>query len=170
MKKIVNSLALHPSADLVRHHRLCRPPSRTTGCGVRDVSQVNHQGHPTDPSTIEAKVNEACALLTKEGPDAFPKFKGKGSPFLFDGTHFWIHSLKDIRMLMHPFKYKMEGMEGMEGNELLGLQDERGIKFSLQSLVTRLWGFFLRFRDRCSSRGRLPDPSLAANVRNIHCL
>ena len=43
---------------------------------------------------------------------------------------------------MHPFKYKMEGMEGMEGNELLGLQDERGIKFSLQSLVTRLWGFF----------------------------
>ena len=31
---------------------------------------------PTAPEAIVAKVDEACALLKKEGPVAFPKFKG----------------------------------------------------------------------------------------------
>jgi hypothetical protein len=47
---------------------------------------------PTAPEAIVAKVDEACALLKKDGPAAFPKFKGKGSPFLFEGTYIWIHS------------------------------------------------------------------------------
>lgn len=78
---------------------------------------------PTMPETIVAKVDEACALLQKEGPAAFPKFKGKGSPFLFEGTYIWVHSLKETRMLMHPIKFKMES------NELIGLKDENGKRF-----------------------------------------
>lgn len=78
---------------------------------------------PTAPATIVAKVDEACALLSKEGPAAFPRFKGTGSPFLFEGTYIWIHSLQETRMLMHPIKYKMEG------HELAGLKDERGKRF-----------------------------------------
>jgi methyl-accepting chemotaxis protein len=78
---------------------------------------------PTKPATIVAKVEEACALLAKEGPAAFPKFKGKGSSFLFEGTYVWIHNLKDTKMLMHPIKYKMEG------NDLIGLKDEKGKRF-----------------------------------------
>ena len=78
---------------------------------------------PTAPEVIVAKVDEACALLKKEGPAAFPKFKGKGSPFLFEGTYIWIHSLKETKMLMHPIKFKMEG------NELIGLKDEKGKRF-----------------------------------------
>ena len=78
---------------------------------------------PTMPDAIVAKVDEACALLTKEGPASFPKFKGKGSAFLFEGTYIWIHSLKETKMLMHPIKFKMEG------NELIGLKDEKGKRF-----------------------------------------
>jgi len=78
---------------------------------------------PTAPDTIVAKVDEACQLLKKEGPAAFPKFKGKGSPFLFEGTYIWIHSLKETKMLVHPIKFKMEG------NELIGLKDEKGKRF-----------------------------------------
>jgi hypothetical protein len=78
---------------------------------------------PTAPAAIVAKVDEACALLSTAGPAAFPQFKGKGSPFLFEGTYIWIHSLRETRMLMHPIKYKMEG------NELAGLKDERGKRF-----------------------------------------
>lgn len=78
---------------------------------------------PTAPEAIIAKVDEACALLKKEGPAAFPKFKGKDSPFLFEGTYIWIHSLKETKMLMHPIKFKMEG------NELIGLKDEKGKRF-----------------------------------------
>ena len=78
---------------------------------------------PTMPATIVAKVEEACALLAKEGPASFPKFKGKGSNFLFEGTYIWIHSLKETKMLVHPIKYKMEG------NELIGLKDQKGKRF-----------------------------------------
>ncbi len=78
---------------------------------------------PTMPATIIAKVEEACTLLAKEGPAAFPQFKGKGSPFLFEGTYIWIHNLKDTKMLMHPIKYKMEG------KDLIGLKDEKGKRF-----------------------------------------
>lgn len=78
---------------------------------------------PTKPAAIVAKVSEACALLSKEGPAAFPKFKGKGSPFLYEGTYIWIHALADGTMLMHPIKYKMEG------KNLIGLKDEKGKRF-----------------------------------------
>ena len=81
------------------------------------------QSTPSRPETIAAKVEEACALLAQEGPAAFPRFKGKGSPFLFEGTYMWVHTLKETRMLMHPIKYKMEG------RELADLKDEKGKPF-----------------------------------------
>ncbi len=76
--------------------------------------------NPMLPSTVVAKVNEAHALLSAEGTAAYPKFKGKGSPFLYDGTYIWIHSLKDGTMLMHPIKYKMEG------KNYIALKDKKG--------------------------------------------
>lgn len=81
------------------------------------------QTRPTPPSVIVDKVNQACELLKKEGKAAFPKFKGKGSPFIFEGTYIWIHRLEDVVMLMHPIKYKMEG------NDYVGLKDVKGKRF-----------------------------------------
>jgi hypothetical protein len=78
---------------------------------------------PTPPAMIIAKVNEACALLKKEGPEAFPKFSGKNSAFLYEGTYVWVHSLAESEMLMHPIKFKMVG------NKLAGLKDTNGKRF-----------------------------------------
>ena len=78
---------------------------------------------PTPPDAIIAKVGQACGLLQAEGTAAYPKFKGKGSAFLFEGTYIWIHALKDGTMLMHPIKYKMEG------KNMIGLKDTKGKRF-----------------------------------------
>lgn len=78
---------------------------------------------PTPPEAIIAKVNEACALLEKEGPASFPKFSGKGSAFIHEGTYVWVHSLADSEMLVHPIKHKMVG------NKLIGLKDSNGKRF-----------------------------------------
>jgi hypothetical protein len=78
---------------------------------------------PTPPSAIIAKVDVACDLLKKEGMAAFPKFKGKGSEFLFEGTYIWIHDMADCKMLMHPIK------PAMEGNIQTGLKDAEGKRF-----------------------------------------
>lgn len=75
---------------------------------------------PTPPASIIAKVNEACALLEKEGPAAFPKFSGKNSPFIYEGTYIWIHTLGDPEMVMHPIKYKMNG------TKIAGMKDTKG--------------------------------------------
>jgi hypothetical protein len=81
------------------------------------------QSRPTPPDAIIAKVNEACRLLQEEGTAAFPKFKGDGSKFLFEGTYIWIHKLDDATILMHPIKYKMEG------KKYAGLKDKKGKRF-----------------------------------------
>ncbi|MFZ0928314.1 MAG: hypothetical protein WAN11_06925, partial [Syntrophobacteraceae bacterium] len=52
------------------------------------------------PQMIVGKVNEACALLEKEGKAALPKFLGKDSPFIFAGTYISIHDMEDL-VLMH---------------------------------------------------------------------
>jgi cytochrome c len=57
---------------------------------------------------IVDKVEQAVALLEKEGAAAFPKFQGKGSEFIFNGTYIWVHSA-DGRMLMHPIKADLVG-------------------------------------------------------------
>ena len=82
-----------------------------------------NKDRPTPPAIIIAKVNEACALLEKEGVAAFPKFQGKNSPFIYEGSYVWVHSLSNGEMLMHPIKYKMTG------NILVGLKDSNGKRF-----------------------------------------
>lgn len=86
------------------------------------ASTIN-KDRPTPPDVIVAKVNEACALLEKEGAPAFPKFSGKGSAFLYEGTYVWVHRLGDSAMLMHPIKHKMVG------TNLIGLKDAKGKRF-----------------------------------------
>ena len=78
---------------------------------------------PTPPQMIIDKVNTACALLETEGIDAYTKFKGNGSSFLFEGTYIWIHNIKDGTMMMHPIK------KGLVGKKLLGLKDKNGKRF-----------------------------------------
>lgn len=78
---------------------------------------------PTDPKIVMAKVDEACALLEKEGTAAFPKFQGKDSPFIYEGTYIWIHGLSDGVMLMHPIKYKLNGQS------IIGMKDTDGKRF-----------------------------------------
>jgi len=110
---------------------------------------------PTKPETIVAKVDEACALLSKEGTAAFPKFKGKNSPFLYEGTYIWVHSLKEGTMLMHPIKFKMEG------KELIGLKDKDGKRF------------FVTMNDLAASNGQgwveymWPTPGTNEVVRKV---
>lgn len=74
------------------------------------------------PQIIIQKVEEACALLAKEGDAALPKFKGKSSSFLFAGTYIWIHDMNGV-MIMHPIK------PSMVGQHLIGLKDSNGKLF-----------------------------------------
>jgi cytochrome c len=86
------------------------------------TSTIN-KDRPTPPAVIIAKVNDACALLEKEGTAVFPKFSGKDSVFIYEGTYVWIHTLAESEMLVHPIKYKMVG------NKLAGLKDAKGKRF-----------------------------------------
>jgi|WetSurMetagenome_2_1015567.scaffolds.fasta_scaffold221840_2 cytochrome c len=74
------------------------------------------------PEMIIQKVNEGAELVAKEGEAAFPKFQGKGSPFVFAGTYIWIHDGAGI-MKMHPIKWKMNG------KDYIGLKDVNGKRF-----------------------------------------
>lgn len=78
---------------------------------------------PTKPAKIVGMVDKACALLTEKGQEAFPKFQGDKSEYIFDGTYMWIHTLKEAKMLMHPIKHKMVG------NLYTGLKDKNGKRF-----------------------------------------
>lgn len=71
------------------------------------------------PDMVIAKVDAATALVVKDGPAAFAKFKGKGCEYLFAGTYIWIHDMDGV-MQMHPIKNKMEG------KKLLNLKDKNG--------------------------------------------
>ncbi len=82
-----------------------------------------NKDRPTPPDAIVKKVNAACVLLAQDGPAAFPKFSGKDSPFIYEGTYIWVHSLAESEMLVHPIKYKMVG------NKLAGLKDSKGKRF-----------------------------------------
>jgi hypothetical protein len=86
------------------------------------VSTVN-KDRPTPTAVIVAKVNEACALLAKEGPAAFPKFNGKGSPFIYEGTYVVVDTLNEGEVLVHALQ------PGMVGKKLMGLKDVKGKRF-----------------------------------------
>ena len=74
------------------------------------------------PKMIMEKVDAAVVLLAKEGKNAFPKFKGKGSFYIFAGTYIWVNDMNG-KMANHPIK------PGMEGQDLLGLKDSNGKRF-----------------------------------------
>jgi hypothetical protein len=75
---------------------------------------------PTPPSAIMDKVNEACAVLQKEGPAAFPKFCGKGSPFIYEGTYIAVQDLNTGEEYVHPIQYKLVGQK------LKNMKDAKG--------------------------------------------
>jgi methyl-accepting chemotaxis protein len=77
----------------------------------------------TSPDVITAQVAKACSVLEKEGVDAFAKFQGEGSEFLYEGTYMWIQSLDNGNMLMHPMKPKLNG------KNVIGLKDKKGKRF-----------------------------------------
>lgn len=79
-----------------------------------------NKDRPTPPSVVIAKVNDACALLAKEGPAAFPKFSGKGSPFIYEGTYIAVDGLNDDVPLVHPIQYKIVG------HKMTALKDAHG--------------------------------------------
>lgn len=77
------------------------------------------------PKEILEKVEQAAKLIKKDGAKAYPKFKGKGSEYIFGGTYIWIHNLKGV-MLMHPIK------PHMVGKNLAGLKDGNGKRFFIE--------------------------------------
>lgn len=80
------------------------------------------------PQMIMEKVDAAAALLAKEGKKAFPKFKGKGSSYIFAGTYIWVNDMNG-KMANHPIK------PGMEGQDLLGLKDSNGKRFFVDMIA-----------------------------------
>lgn len=105
---------------------LARPVNAVdTGKESEDACIESAKNGPATPQLIVKKVEEAAALVAKEGKAAFPKFKGKKSPFLFNGTYIWIHE-PNGKMLMHPIKL------AMEGKNLLNLKDKNGKLFFVE--------------------------------------
>jgi signal transduction histidine kinase len=80
------------------------------------------------PQMIIDKVNQACAMIEKVGTRAFPKFKGKGSDFIFAGTYIWINDLNG-KILMHPVR------PDMENQMMIGLTDYNGKLFLLEAIT-----------------------------------
>ncbi len=84
-----------------------------------EAAIVKTNGVKATSDMVIKKVDQACALLEKEGKAAFPKFKGKNSEFIFAGTYIWINDLKGV-MVMHPVKAELEG------KDQLGWKDSQG--------------------------------------------
>jgi len=76
-------------------------------------SSTINKDRPTPPGVVIAKVNDACALLAKEGPAAFPKFCGKG-------TYVAVQDLNSGEEYVAPIQYKMVGQK------LKGQKDAKG--------------------------------------------
>ncbi len=64
---------------------------------------------PATPQQVMEKVEKAAALLQKEGKEAFPKFQGKDSEFIFGGTYMWIHDAESATQLMNPVMPQIVG-------------------------------------------------------------
>lgn len=75
---------------------------------------------PPTPELVIEKVNQACRLLEKEGEAAFPAFQGADSPFIFNGTYIFIHTLRDSRMHMHPVNPSLEGKQWLYQRDVKG--------------------------------------------------
>lgn len=76
--------------------------------GSVDRAKATASTKPTVEMVME-RVNAGVELMNKEGRNAFNKFKGADSEFIYAGTYIWIHSPTTGEMLMHPMKTKLEG-------------------------------------------------------------
>ncbi len=86
-----------------------------------DACTATAKDTPTVAQIVN-KVKAAAELLNKEGENAFPKFKGKDSAFIFGGTYIWVHGA-DGTMLMHPIK------PALVGTDVLTMKDKDGKLF-----------------------------------------
>ena len=113
MNKIITLLVL--SASVTLSPRLLAQDNAAAAALAAEstayCSSTINPDRPTPPGTIIAKVNDACALLAKEGPVAFPKFCGKGSPFIYEGTYLAVQDLNSGEAYVHPIQYKMVGQK-----------------------------------------------------------
>lgn len=83
-----------------------------------DIQQASAQ-------LVMGKVKEACKLLEQYGKEAFPKFKGKHSPFIYAGTYIWVNDFNGV-MVMHPIQAQMENQN------LIDWQDVHGKKIFVE--------------------------------------
>jgi hypothetical protein len=81
-----------------------------------------------NPQMIIDKVNQACTIIESVGTKAYPKFKGKGSDFIFAGTYIWINDLNG-KILMHPVR------PDMENQVMIGLTDCNGKLFLFEAIT-----------------------------------
>ena len=81
------------------------------------------QRHAHGCTNIANIVEATAELLNKEGENAFPKFKGKDSTFIFGGTYIWVHRTNGT-MLMHPIKPAV-----IVGTDVLTMKDKDGKLF-----------------------------------------
>jgi cytochrome c len=76
------------------------------------------------PELLMAKTREAAALLEQEGAEAFAKFRGKDSPFVFCGTYVSVYNANAV-VLFQPIKYKLVG------KSLADVRDANGKAFMI---------------------------------------
>lgn len=116
------------------------------------IGFVSAEGPTT--SEVEAKVDQAIAMLKAEGIKGFDKLRDKNGEFVFKGTYIWVHD-EDGKMIVHPIK------PAMEGNSLMGLQDVAGKKFfvAMNALVKSKGNGWVEYL--------WPKPETTAPVRKV---
>jgi len=125
MKTLLSSLLIIGLISLVPQLRAAEDAAASLAKESEDFCTATIKDQPTSPETVVGKVNEACALLEKEGRAAFPKFSGKDTPFIYDGTYITVHTLADHICLVHPIKFKMVGQN------ITSFKDAKGKRFYL---------------------------------------
>jgi len=72
------------------------------------------------PALVVAKVLAGCRLINQQGPEAFHRFQGKTSPFIFGGTYIFAFRLRDYVMVINPV------MPQVIGKSFLYFRDVKG--------------------------------------------
>lgn len=91
------------------------------GCGVY-LSDAPHATRPVNtmtPDKLMQLVRNAAELLAKEGEEAYPEFRQKGSIWFNDGTYFFIWDMDGNRRL-HAADPSLEGKNGSNAKDILG--------------------------------------------------
>jgi len=121
IKNLITSIVFAATIGLIPALSSAEDNNPAEALAAESIAYCNSTAsdHPTPAAVIVEKVNEACALLEKEGRAAFPKFQGKGSPFLFEGTYIVVQSTDGV-VIMHPVLPKMVGTNSIAGKDKNG--------------------------------------------------